>query len=132
MSWKWLLSRKQKCLLAASDGVTAIEFGLLAPALFLLLFGVMEFGRMVWTQTGLHYSVEEAARCASVNASVCGTPAQIAAYAAGSVSELNLASSVFTVTSPSCGHQVTASLKYAFLSNFFTTSPILTATACFS
>ena len=116
----------------ARAGTTAVEFALVAPALFLILFGAVEFGRLLWTQAALHFAVEEAARCASVTPSVCGTSAQIAAYAANTVSPLSIASTAFTSTTPSCGHQVSASLNYQFVvTGLFPSTPTLTAQACF-
>ena len=63
-------------------GSAAIQFGLVAPSLLLLLLGIMEIGRMLWTTNALHYSVEEAARCASINAATCGTSSKVQAFAA--------------------------------------------------
>lgn len=126
------LSLRIKTLPWARDGNTAVEFAFLAPALFTLLFGAMEFGRMMFTQSSMHFAVEEAARCASVTPTTCGTPSQIATYAAARASDLNLPASVFTATTPACGHQVAASVNYAFVaSQLFTYSPTLTASACF-
>jgi Flp pilus assembly protein TadG len=121
-----------KGLCCDKRGATAIEFALIAPALFLTLFGAIEFGRLMWTQSALHYAVQQAARCASVNTVTCGTASQIASYAAGTVSALNIASSAFTATSQSCGHQVLASLDYQFVATgLFPYTPTLTAKACF-
>lgn len=118
--------------LNAREGTTAVEFALVAPALFLILFGAVEFGRLLWTQAALHFAVEEAARCASVTPGVCGTSAQIAAYAANAVSPLSIASTAFTATTPSCGHQVSASFNYQFaVTGLFPFTPTLTAQACF-
>ena len=48
------------------DGVAAVEFALILPVLFLILFGVLEFGR-VWSQYQLFQgAAREGARCASV------------------------------------------------------------------
>jgi Flp pilus assembly protein TadG len=35
--------------LADAAGVSAVEFALLSPVLFLLAFGVIDAGRIVWT-----------------------------------------------------------------------------------
>jgi Flp pilus assembly protein TadG len=116
----------------AREGATAVEFALVSPALFLLVFGTLEFGRLMWTQSALHFAVEEAARCASVNSSVCGTASQIASYAAGTVTALNITSASFTATSPACGHQIKASYSYQFMATgLFPFTPTLTAQACF-
>lgn len=114
-------------------GTAAIEFALVAPALLLTLFGTIEFGRLMWTQSALHFAVEEAARCASVSPSVCGTASQTATYAAGKVSQLNIAASTFTAATAACGHQVSASFAYQFVATgLFPYAPTLTAQACFT
>jgi len=119
-------------VIKARAGTTAVEFALIAPALFTILFGALEFGRLLWTQAALHYAVEEAARCASVTPSVCGTSGQIASYAANAVTPLTIASTTFTSATPSCGHQVSASFNYQFVvTGIFPFTPTLTAQACF-
>jgi Flp pilus assembly protein TadG len=114
------------------DGATAVEFALVAPALFLTLFASVEFARLMWTQSALHFAVESAARCASVTPATCGTASQTATYAAGLITPLNVASSAFTATTPSCGHKVSASFTYRFiLTGLFPSGPTLSAQACF-
>ncbi len=119
-------------LAGGRQGATAVEFALVAPVLFLIIFGGVEFGVLLWTQSALHFAVQEAARCASVTPSTCGTAAQIATYAASETTGLNISSSAFTVTTPSCGHKVTASYNYTFVaSGLLPFTPTLTAQACF-
>jgi hypothetical protein len=51
------------------EGVAAVEFALILPVLFLILFGVLEFGR-VWSQYQLFQgAAREGARCAAVASS---------------------------------------------------------------
>lgn len=117
-------------LVRDSGAAVATEFALVAPALFLVIFGAMEFGRMVWTEASLNFAVEEAARCASVNPSVCGTSNQTATYAAG-LTATGVPSTAFTGSTASCGHQVTASYAYQFIATgLFSMTPTLSATAC--
>jgi Flp pilus assembly protein TadG len=120
-------------LWTARDGATALEFALVAPVLFAILFGVIEFGRLMWTQSALHFAVEAAARCASVTPGVCGTSAQIQTYAASTVSALNIPASAFTSSTPACGHQVSASFSFQFVAGgLFPFTPTLAAQACFA
>ena len=50
------------------EGVAAVEFALILPVLALLLFGVIEFGR-VWSQYQVFQgAAREGARCAAVQA----------------------------------------------------------------
>lgn len=47
-------------------GVTVVEFALLAPALLTLVFGILEFGRWLWTMQALQATAAEGARCMAV------------------------------------------------------------------
>ncbi|MCK5284106.1 MAG: pilus assembly protein [Alphaproteobacteria bacterium] len=49
------------------NGVVSIEFALVAIPFLLLIFGVMEAGRLVWTMNGVQYAIEETGRYASLN-----------------------------------------------------------------
>jgi Flp pilus assembly protein TadG len=52
--------------MSRDDGVAAVEFALILPVLALLLFGVLEFGR-VWSQYQVFQgAAREGARCAAV------------------------------------------------------------------
>jgi len=125
------LSRGLAELVGDCRGAAATEFALVAPALCLVLYGTMEFGRMAWTQQALNFAVEEAARCASVTPSVCGTSQQIATYAANEISTGYVPVTAFSGGTASCGHLVTASFAYPFVATgLFSLTPTLSATAC--
>jgi len=54
--------------ISRDEGVAAVEFALILPVLALLLFGVLEFGR-VWSQYQVFQgAAREGARCAAVQA----------------------------------------------------------------
>jgi len=115
-----------------SSGATLVEFALTAPLFFALLFGAIQAGLALWTQFGLEYGSDAAARCASVNASTCGTADQISGYAASHALGLSLPSSVFSAATSGCGNQVTASYNYVFYTLFFGAPTLtLTARSCF-
>jgi Flp pilus assembly protein TadG len=107
-------------------GSPAIEFALVAPALFLLVLGTIEVGRTLWTLSALHFSVEEAARCGSVDSLNCGTTSQVQAFAAGR-SGAGFDQSVFTVTLTGCGIQVSG--NYTMQINIPMVSPSITLRA---
>ena len=48
-------------------GSSLIEFTVSVPLFLLLVFGLVQAGLILFTQTGLQHGVEAAARCASVN-----------------------------------------------------------------
>jgi Flp pilus assembly protein TadG len=117
-----------------------VEFAFVAPVLILLLLGLAEIGRVMWTEGALQFAVQEAARCAVVQSApapgqvtaVCGAADDVAAYAAAKVPQLNLTAADFTVDpKAACGAQVTASVPYKFLLfGVFPGAPTLTAQAC--
>jgi len=111
-------------------GGIADEFALVATPLVLLLLGTMEVGRGLWIQNALNYSVEGAARCASIDSNNCSTSAQIKSYAAG-LAGAGFATSVFTPSTPSCGNQVSASYPMSIDIPFASVSITLTARSCY-
>lgn len=68
-------------LFRSCAGTTALEFALVALPFVMLLLGVIDFSRFIWTQSTLQFTVEKAARCAAVNTTICGTTAQMQNYA---------------------------------------------------
>ena len=47
-------------------GVAALEFALIAPVFFLLIFGIIDFGLGIWTYNNISQAVREGARYAVV------------------------------------------------------------------
>jgi Flp pilus assembly protein TadG len=99
-------------------GTTAIEFGLTAPAFFAVLFGIIEFGLIMWTQAGLQHGAEMAARCASIDTIVCGNQSAIQNYAAQQAFGLNPSPSNFAVSTQPCGTLVSATYSFPILTNY--------------
>jgi len=99
-----------------------VEFALIMPAFIFLGFDLIQFGLMMWTQAALQHGVELAARCASVNTTLCGTASQVASYAASNSLALNPPATTFTASAPNgsntCGSNfgnlVTASYSFNF------------------
>ena len=60
-----------KCLKLLKDcrGTAFVEFGLLAPVLFLVSVGIVDFGRMVWLSNTVEHAATEGARYAAVHGS---------------------------------------------------------------
>jgi len=114
-------------------GTTALEFAILAPVFFLLIFGIIAFGLLFWTQVGLQHGAEMAARCASINTTLCpnGNPTAVTNYAMQQAFGLSLPASTFTYSTPTCGNKVSASFAFVF-PGILNLSPLtLTAQACF-
>ena len=128
------MSRRAFCGCSRERGAAAVEFALVLPILLLCVLGLIEFARAIWTQATLDYVVQAAARCAAVDTVTCGTDVNIQNYAANKAPGLSFAdpASAFSVTRPSCGVQVTATLPFDFLvPALLPYSATLSARACF-
>lgn len=113
-------------------GAAVVEFAIVLPVLLLCVLGLIEFGRAIWTQAALAYAVEAAARCAAIDKLTCGNAAQTQQYAAAHTPGLTLPATTFSLTTPACGAQVSASLPFDFLlPALLPYSQTLTAQACF-
>ena len=51
---------------ATEDGATAVEFALVAPMFLMLVFGAIEFGRVLWTEQALQETALAGARCMAI------------------------------------------------------------------
>ena len=112
-------------------GASALEFALTAPAFFLFIFGIVEFGLLFWTQLGLQHGSEMAARCATVNSTLCPSSGAITSYAAQQAFGLSLPAETFTFSTSACGNEVSANYAFTF-PQILNLSPVtLTARACF-
>jgi Flp pilus assembly protein TadG len=113
------------------EGTSAIEFAITAPVLFMLIIGGVEGAILLWTQLGLQHGAEMAARCSTVNKTLCNNAAATKDYAVQRSLGVNPPASVFSVDTLGCGIQVSASYTYEFVSGYFgSPSVVLTAQAC--
>ena len=119
-----------RALAKSRSGSTAVQMAFVAPAMLMFILGIMEVGRVMWLQNALNYSVVEAARCISNSPSTCGSASQTQSFAA-SQSGAGFASSVFTVTTASCGNKVTASYPVMLDIPYVNLSTTLTSQACY-
>jgi Flp pilus assembly protein TadG len=110
------------------DGTAAVEMAFVAMPLFLLIFAIINTGRALWLQNALEASVMQAARCATVNPTLCGTANQIAAYAAAQ-SGAGFNSATFSFAQASCGNRVSA--NYPLALPVLNVSLNLSAQACY-
>ncbi|WP_271613660.1 TadE/TadG family type IV pilus assembly protein [Bradyrhizobium sp. CCBAU 51627] len=116
---------------ADNRATSALEFALTAPVFFLFLFGIIEFGLLFWTQLGLQHGTEMAARCATVNPTLCPSGNAVTSYAAQQAFGLTLPAQTFTYSTPACGNQVSASYAFQFPQVLNLSPMTLTAQACF-
>ncbi len=113
-------------------GASAVEFAITAPIFCMILIGIVEGGLLLWTQIGLQHGAQMAARCATINTTICGSTDQIQSYAAQQSYGLNPPPSIFTVSSAACGNEVSASYQFPLLSNYFGMPSLqISALSCF-
>jgi len=55
----------------AEGGAAALEFAVVLAPLLLLIFGVFEFGRLLWVREALQETATAGARCMGMSASSC-------------------------------------------------------------
>jgi Flp pilus assembly protein TadG len=139
---------RQMVFIHAREATTAIEFGIIALPLLSLIFGIMEFGRMLWTQEALQQTAIAGARCMGMTQASCGNEGVYSASLAQSYVQtqaanwsIALTSSNITLTpSTTCGgvggfSQVSITFTMTsiapYLLQALTGSRTLTAVACF-
>jgi Flp pilus assembly protein TadG len=118
------------------SGAAAIEYAIVLPVLLLLVFGIIDVGRLLWTYTTLVRAGEAAARCYAVKAAGCTTVDEVQNYAVSQAWGLTVAASSFTVATSTCGAQVSASYVFGFVIPWVSAygsanSITLNTTACF-
>src|SRR5262249_57738689 len=95
-----------------------------------VFLGIMEFGRLMWTKNALNFAVEDAARCAAINSTLCGTQSLMQSYATNR-SGYAFPTADFTLSTPSCGTQVSATYPFTLLVPMVTYSVSLTSSYCY-
>lgn len=123
--------RRLRALARDRAGSAAVELAVVLPLMLAFIFGVIEVGRVIWTKTALVMAVEDASRCASVNAATCGNNSAIQAYAASRAWGMTVPASTFTITQPACGYQVAAKYNFTPFVSYLPFSLTLTASSCF-
>lgn len=78
------------------SGSTAVEFSLIAIVFLTIVFGIMESGRIFWTQNALQYAVENASRAALVDSTL--SDAEIEDVATDSLTDMMISAVGFDVS----------------------------------
>jgi Flp pilus assembly protein TadG len=122
-------ARRIRDIARCERGATAVEFALLLPAFASLMVGTLYTGLCVYSASGLHSAVEQAARCYSVSATLCSSASATVTYAQAQYHGIN--TPTFSAATASCGHQVSGTVTVALTEVFSNLSIPLSATACF-
>jgi Flp pilus assembly protein TadG len=113
----------------SNHGATAVEFGIIAPALLTLVVGTFYLCMALFLVASMHFAVEDGARCASVNSTTCSSASAIVKYTQSRYFGPN--TPTFTYASASCGHSVSASVTYVANLGVTSVSMPIKATACY-
>jgi Flp pilus assembly protein TadG len=113
-------------------GVAAVEFAMVAPLFILLAVGTFYLCMCLFVTGSLHYAVEQAARCASVQYAACTGSNTVVSYAQSSYFGPGGGTPNFTYNAAAaCGKQVNATLNYVWSTGFHQFTLPVSATACF-
>jgi len=110
-------------------GTTAVEFAIVSPVFIAMILCLLSLCVCLFLVGSLHYSVEEAARCASVRTTVCKDASTTIAYAQSRY--YGPSSPTFSYTAAACGNSVTASVNYVAQLGLTQVTVPVTAAACF-
>ncbi len=113
----------------SNGGATAVEFALVVPALVTFIMGLIYLSMTLWAYVSLQYAAESAARCSSVQTTVCVDDTTSSSYATSHY--YGPGAPTFVPESETCGHAITGSLTYTWSTPLVSFSVPLTATACF-
>ncbi len=74
--------RRWRELATGRQGATTVEFAIVIMAMILLVFGIIEWGRLLWTRQIVMHAADMAGRCASIGSPRCNGSNTPASYAA--------------------------------------------------
>ena len=129
-----------RALLADTRGAAALEFAFASTALMLLVFGVAEVGRMVWTRQALQGAAAETARCLAIGSVNCPSGAAYAGTAAANrgISDVQTSMVAVAASDPcgsTSGNFTKVTIAYPYASVVPLLIPVraggLTVSACF-
>lgn len=75
------MRRPARALRDHTGGASAVEFAIVAAPLLLILFGTVEFGRLLWTRQAMQSLAISAARCMGVRQTSCSSAGAYSATA---------------------------------------------------
>jgi Flp pilus assembly protein TadG len=111
-------------------GTAAVEFACVAPVFIMLVVGIFYLSLTLFLTGSLHYAVERAARCASVQAPACTGSNTVVSYAQSSYFGPG-GTPNFTSAAAACGNSVSATMNYVLNTGLHQFTIPVSATACF-
>jgi Flp pilus assembly protein TadG len=142
------MKRRWHTLLAAREGVVAMEFAVISGVLMLLTLGTIEISRLLWAQVALDATAIQTARCIGVLSSSCAASGVYSSTNATSYAQtvasgwgITLGNSALTLSSSeasgACAGLSQVSINYTFVTvvpgllSVLSGGSALTAQACF-
>ena len=87
-------------LLAERRAAMAVEFALVSVPLFLISFGAIDLGLILWTRTALESVAADAARCGAIQAAACTGSNTISSFVQAEAANWVLSGVVTSTTNP--------------------------------
>ena len=126
-----LLRKLAARLRANRDGASTVEFALVAPLVIMVIIGGMYLSMLGFTASSLHYSAQAAARCRSVNTTICTDAASTQTFAGNQFMNLAGNTATFTASTAACGNKVVGTVTFALNAGMSKMNIPLSASACF-
>jgi TadE-like protein len=116
---------RSRCQHSRRRGAAVVEFALVAPIFFVLVFGILEIGRLVMVQQLLTTASREGARIAiTEGATVSGVQSSVASYLAGaSVSGATVTVTPASLSTAQPGDTIVVGIQIPFDSVSWVPSP---------
>lgn len=109
------MNRARPCWRALDNcGVAAIEFALVVPVFLVLVFGIIETGRLMWQQVSMQRAVAVAARCGALATPGCISDLEVRNRAVTASARSGLTLANVTVSRETCGVKVVATRNFTF------------------
>lgn len=103
-------------------GALAVEFALIAIPSMLLIFGVIEAGRIIWTMNTVQFVIEETSRYASINSDL--STEEYAIYAEEKIDSLAISSTPLQLSSSS---YTKYGITFVEIQGAYTITPIISS-----
>lgn len=123
--------RLARALRSDHRGNAMVEFAMILPVFIMILVGGMYLALLGFTTASMHYAVQQGARCASLNTTVCSSNTAIATYTSTKFWGTTLAAPTFTASTASCGHKVSGTITASLNTGFAVVSIPVKASSCF-
>jgi hypothetical protein len=121
----------QTKLWSNQQGTTAIEFAVVGPVFLMALIGIFYLCMGLAVVGGMHYAVEEGARCAAVKTLICTDQTSTVTYTQNHYFGPGVLPTFTYDPAAACGRLVTGSLSYILDVGFTQYTVPMTAAACF-